>query len=426
MNPSSRTFATLIALFAIVWHVMSVITPAWVETVEQKQARDFASYYYAVEVAQQGGDAYDKAQLNNAARLEGIRQGVHPFLYAPPFLLGMAWVRGFDLATAYHLWFWVHEALAVAAAIALWRWWRGFSPWAGVVIAVLFGLMTAIPNNHTMGQANFPGLLLSILGLWAAERGKPQVGGALMGAACMLKMSPALFVVWWLVRREWVAVAWSVGTAVVLSLLSLPYAGPAIQLEFYTKILPQFSSGAYNGLAVPISLFGNHSIPNVLDQIWPGTAAGLSTPARVLSSAIGLALVGWLAWLFRDLPKDRFTRAAQASAFGVLLLLLPVYTYEHHLVFALPAAVISVLAVERGRIGPRWVAPIGLCVTVLLFDLQILKAQSTALPPAWWLLAGALQEAKFFALLGLLAITAWLGRGPPAEERRPAVAAVAG
>jgi alpha-1,2-mannosyltransferase len=322
----------------------------------------------------------------------------------------MSWVLGWDLPGAYHLWFWLHDLLAIGSAIVLWLWWRPFGERVAWVIAVLFALMTAIPNNHAMGQANFPGLILSLAGLWQTERKRPIQGGMLMGAACMLKMSPALFVVWWMVRREWTAVGAAIAAGVALSFLSLPFAGPAVQWHFYTGILPTFSSGDYNGLSVAIELFGNHSLPNLLDQIAPSAGDTLSPVARILSAVLGLGLVGGAAWWFRDPAPDAFARAAQASCFGVLLLLLPVYTYEHHLVFALPAAVISVLAVHDGRLGPRWAIPVGICVTLLLFDLQVLKGMSRSLPDPIWFLSGVVRELKFVALLGLLASTLRVGR----------------
>jgi alpha-1,2-mannosyltransferase len=231
-----------------------------------------------------------------------------------------------------------------------------------------------------------------------------------MGAACMLKMSPALFVVWWLVRREWVAVASAVAAAVVLSVLSLPFAGPAAQLTFYREVLPSFSSGDYNGLGVPITLFGNHSFPNVVHQLFPAQGQ-LSGAGRALSSMFALGSLAGLAWWFRAPAEDPFARAAQISAFGVLLLLVPVYTYEHHLVFALPAAVLAVAAAERGRLGAQWITPVALCLTVLFFDLQVLKAEAEAVRGAAWWLAGAIQELKFGALLGLLLTMAHLGGG---------------
>src|SRR5688572_16661437 len=188
MPNGTRGFLTLVVVAAVVWHVLSVLTPAWVVTFDQGQGRDFASYYYAVRVAASGGDPYDRQLLGSMSRDEGTRNGVHPFLYAPPFLLTMAWALSFDLDGAYHTWFWLHELAAIAAGLVLWAWWRPLGRNVGVFIVVVMALMTAIPNNHSMGQANFPGLLLALAGLWQTDRKRPVLGGALMGAACMLKM----------------------------------------------------------------------------------------------------------------------------------------------------------------------------------------------------------------------------------------------
>jgi alpha-1,2-mannosyltransferase len=410
MTDELRRLGAWLLVATAIWHLLAVLSPAWVLSFDHDKGRDFASYYYAVKVGAEGGDPYNRVHLNQAARLDGVREGVHPFLYAPPFLLALSWVKAFDLGEAFHIWFWLHELCALAAAFVLWRWWRPLSPVVGWVIVALFALMTAIPNNHAMGQANFPGLFLALLGLWQTERGRPVVGGALMGLACMLKMSPALFVVWWLIRKQWTAVAAAVGAGVVLSLMALPFAGPSVQWRFYTQILPTFSSGEYNGLAVSIQLFGNHSVPNLLDAWLPSPTDALSPAARAVSALFSLGSLAALAWAFWEGRPDALARAAQSSAFGVLLLLIPVYTYEHHLVFALPAATIAIVGACTGRLDPRWVVPVGLCVGLLLFDLQTLKgmAEGTNI-----VLAAILREVKFVALLGLLAACVFLGRSPP-------------
>src|SRR5688500_16431609 len=111
MLDGTKSFGALLLVAAITWHALTVLSPAWVVAFEQDKARDFGSYYDAVRVAAEGGDPYDKPTVNAAARADG-RKGVHPFLYAPPFLLGMWWVRGLELDTAYYVWFWLHEALA--------------------------------------------------------------------------------------------------------------------------------------------------------------------------------------------------------------------------------------------------------------------------------------------------------------------------
>jgi hypothetical protein len=105
---------------------------------------------------------------------------------------------------------------------------------------------------------------------------------------------------------------------------------------------------------------------------------------------------------------------AQAAAVGVLLLLLPVYTYEHHLVFAIPAMVLGLLAVARGWLGGPWAVVIGASTALVLFDLATLKRLSEALPEGMAAFRWLLQEAKFFALVGLLVVTTRLGIPLPA------------
>ena len=416
MSSALSPAARLILALAMLWHVLAVLSPGWVSTAEKKNnGRDFASYYYAVQAASAGADPYDKRMLAKAARKQGERRSVHPFFYPPPFLLAMAWALPLDLHSAYHLWFWLDELAALAAMLALWGWWRELgSSDVAVLTAVAFAATTAVPNNHIMGQMNFPALALALGGLWAAERGWKAAGGALLGAACMWKMSPALLVAWWLVRREWVAVAWACTTAAVLTLLAIPLVGLDHQIRFYTEVLPKFGSGDYNGLSVPIDLFGNHSVPNLWNEVARGDDLSLTTVARTLSSLTTLALVGALGFAFRSPRPDALQLAGQVGAVGVVMLLIPVYTYEHHLVWALPATVAVSLGLRDGRLGRRWVPVVAFGMAALAYDLQDLKSLRNSLPYGPWL--GVVQELKFVALVALGAASAVVGAKTASED----------
>jgi alpha-1,2-mannosyltransferase len=394
---------------AVLWHALAVLSPGWVQTSEkQNNGRDFASYFYAVRAAEAGADPYDKRMLAKAARRDGSRRSVHPFFYPPPFLLAMAWALPLDLHRAYQLWFWLDELAALAAVLALWGWWRRLGDTDVAVLAIgSLALMTAVPNNHVMGQMNFPALALALGGLWATDRGWKAVGGGLLGAACMWKMSPALLVAWWLIRREWVAVAWACATAAVLTLAAVPLVSLEHQVRFYTEVLPKFGSGDYNGLSVPIDLFGNHSVPNLWNELSRSDDLSLTPLARGLSSLTTLSLVAGLGWAFRRPDPDLLQTAAQVGAVGVVMLLLPVYTYEHHLVWSLPAVVAVALAVRDRRLGPGWVPLVAFAVVVLAFDLQDLKALRNSLPRGP--LMGLVQELKFVALVVLGAAATVVG-----------------
>ena len=409
--PSRLPVVLLVA--ATLFHALSLLSPAWWQTASVRNGRDFASYYYAVQVAADGGDPYDTKALSARAREDGTRKGVHPFLYAPPFVTTMAWAIPLDLPTAYHLWFWLHELCLLGAMLVLWGWWRDLHPAVPWALAVLVALMTAVPNNHAMGQANFPGLALAMGGLWATQRGRPGLGGVLLGAACMLKMSPALLVAWWLLRREWVAVASSVATAVALSVLSLPLVGLGYQIGFFTEVLPSFGSGDYNGLAVPIGIFGNHSVPNLWHQALPSGGGLLSMPARTATTLTNLGLLVGLGWWFRRAPSDGLAVAAQVGAVGIVMLLFPVYTYEHHLVWALPAMLVVVIGAAQGRLTPAVAVVGGLGLTALLFDLQDLKRTAEAMGPIGH---GIWREAKSLGLFAVLWACALLGVSSPAGE----------
>lgn len=409
MSRPRETLAAVITALAITWHLLAVLAPAWT-TVGAKPARgrDFATYYYAVQVAAEGGDPYTRGELGKTAREDGIRAGVHPFLYPPPFLLLMAWSLPLDLLTAYRVWFWLDELWMAVAMFALWRWWRPLGSAVGPLLALSIAAFTAVPANHVMGQANFPGLAFAILGLWAADRDRWALGGLLMGAACMVKMSPALFLGWWLMKGRWKPAVVACLTAVGLTLAVLPLLDLERQLVFYTRVLPAFGSGDYNGLSVPIGMFGNHSVPNLWHQLFWQPGDTLSTTAQTLSSLSAIALLGGLFYRFRR-PGDPLVEASQVAAIGIALLLVPVYTYEHHCVWAIPAVVVSFLALLQGRLHPLWAAPLGVAFGFWSVEILDLKGASItasrAVPFVGWLV----QEAKFVALLIFGAAATWVG-----------------
>ena len=177
--------------------------------------------------------------------------------------------------------------------------------------------MTAVPNNHVMGQANFP-WVVARPGRIVADRPRPSRGWAVgcLGTACMLKMSPALLVVVLVavVRREWVAAGSirALRRGGALGPRAAAHLGFDVQLGFYTEVLPTFGSGWYNGLAVPIELFGNHSMPNMLDNLFRAAKGTRCRPiAQAMSTvtlAVGLGSAG-LGCLVHQEPRRSADRA---------------------------------------------------------------------------------------------------------------------
>lgn len=398
--PAVRRFLPLLlVVLGLLGHVFLQARPAWKKVSTGGGGRDFASYYYAAEVALDGGDPYDTEAMSAKAVAEHTRKSVHPFFYPPPFLFTVAWVGPMSLQTAYQTWFFVNELL-LFAGLALGVWAFGVPLWAA---ALLLWTWSPIPDNAWMGQANLLALAPALAGLAIAEK-RPVAGGLLVGVAAMLKMSPALFLGWWLIRGNWRAVGAAIATAVALSLAALSMVGPAATLRFYTEVLPGFSKGDYHGLKVPISLEANHSIPDLYNRLFPDPGPFLSIAAQRASMVTILLLLALWAWRARTATRP----AAALGALTVLMVATPVYTYEHHLVFLVVAMGTGAGAVaEVGRV--RWrdggragaVGLWGLLVITWFFmawPLPWLREVQAALPEA---LRPLCRESKTLAEAGL-------------------------
>jgi len=389
-------------LACLVAYGVQALGPWKARTWKAGHARDFASYYYAVQVAADGDDPYVKRSLTRRARQDGTRKAaVHPFFYPPPYLLSFAWVIPLELETAYRAWFWLEHLFLLAVLLSLWRWVPSRP------LALALGIMAAsfspIPDNDWMGQANLFVLAVVLPGLLLVERGRWRSGGALVGLGCMLKMSPALLVAWWLLQGRWRPVVAAVAAAVLLSLASLPLVDLETQWRFYTQVLPGFGSGDYNGLTVPITLTHNHSIPSLLHELFGGGATtSLEARAAWVSRGVTLGLLSLLAFRFRKPGADPVATLCQVGVVVVLMLVLPVYTYEHHMVWMLVPYAAVVAAVAGGRLGRGWWPVLVLAYLVQALPLDMLKALYKELgvfgglrDPVYYLL----RESKFIAAL---------------------------
>jgi hypothetical protein len=354
-----KHIAVLLLVGIYVWRAL---LPAWDKVQSAPSARDYATYHYAVKSAFDGKDPYETRQLNRMAKSDKTRNKVHPYFYPPPFLMAVAWAIPLKLSTAYQVFFWLNQLFLGAALWMMWRWFRvGWLP-----LTLILATFSPIPDNAWMGQANLLILVLAIWGLW-------RVRGGAIGCAAMGKMSPAIYLAWWASRGDWQPVLRAVRAVFWLTILAIPLVGVSSQVRFYTEVLPGFSSGNYHGLTVPINLPANHSIPDLFNQLWPGPDRHtLSDEARLSAAAVPLG------------------DACVAGAMTVLLLMTPVYTYEHHLVLLLLPLGAVAAALKAGRLGWAWWAPLLIAYVGLAWPLSTLREAQSAWPDFTWIL----QESK--------------------------------
>ena len=383
-------------LLAVVWGIALftvIFAVPYKATVNSRSGRDYASYHYAVKAAYNNDSPYTVEVLNQLAIEEGTRKSVHPFFYPPPAILSVLWLQPFTLKQGVLVFFWFNQFCLLGTLVILHRW-RNV-PWSVLFAASLF--LWPVIDTMKMGQINlFVGLMVLV-----ALRYRSGVG---LAVASMTKMSPALLFFGWIVGKEWRAAGVCVFGCVSLSVAVMPWVSIQEQLIFYTEILPEFSSGAYHGLKIPINIPANHSIPDVYNQIFPGESKTvLSGSAKQLSSMTsGLIFATILFWI-------RSLTDTEAKLFGLmslipLMLITPVYCYEHHMALLLVPIVLCLQTIKTKNVSA--------CVLawgLLLFGGQPLFSlrwlQRNIGVGEWWF-----QESKFFFIVSIGLYCVWYAR----------------
>lgn len=187
--------------------------------------------------------------------------------------------------------------------------------------AVAIGALALEPvlSTFLFGQINLVLMALVVVDVLAVR--DPRWRGVLVGLAAAIKLTPLIFLLYFLVRRDWRAAATSVITFVGLALAGFLFAAKdSVEYWFHALLDPSRAGG--------LAYMANQSLRGVLHRINPGQHA--ETLLWVGLSAIVVALAVMAA---RRAHNDVVALSAIATA-G--LLVSPV-SWSHHWVWCVPA-----------------------------------------------------------------------------------------
>ncbi len=335
---------------------VKAVVPTLHMAVKPGRPGDFGSYYFAARVLGEGGNPYDLDRLNELAVRE-IHHRVNPYLYPPPFLLLVMPFSRLPFHPARIAWFFL-ELLGLAACLILLHRIVGESSRLILLFIAFCGLTyPALYENLLMGQANFLVFLLMLLGIAELIESRDLSAGALLGAAAILKMSPAILLLYLVCRRRFRAVAAAVGSALLLSILSLAAVPAAWQIFFYAKLLPSFSR-RFPLVHLRVDWIGNHSLPALAASLFPSSSPlVLSGTARIASLLLELLILALLVYLVTRGGGARTSLLTGISLFTIPMVAFPVFAYEHHLLYLLLPLSVGVSAAMRGAV-PRRCGPL--------------------------------------------------------------------
>ncbi|MEN8006793.1 MAG: glycosyltransferase family 87 protein [Candidatus Krumholzibacteriota bacterium] len=357
-----------------------------------KKNIDLPSFYYASdEVFNQHESPYRPDAWSETE--QKLQQKVFPYLYPPPSLLFFVPFSWFSYEGAKTAALVInHLSLLFLLYLLLFRIFRLPSPleppaaeesnalsWLILPVLLLYTLQfhpVVVTLRH--GQINLVVMTqICLFWVWLRE-GKPAaMTAAPLALAIILKTYPAIFLPLLLVRRQYRIAAWTLGYSAALALASLVILPSGTWDDWIRFVAP---TGGY--AAVPFHLFSpampwNQSINGFTARLFlhPDYALALNpVAARLVPTLLAGLIVGILVWFGRRMnnrPRRRYVNEEIATVLLAIFLIAPL-SWEHHLVFVLPAALLAVVHIFRGRMSVYVAVPVGLATGILAWPLSYL------------------------------------------------------
>ncbi len=244
-------------------------------------------------------------------------------------------------------------------------------PWSRVLVGVGAGALTLqfILNDLDDGGPHL--ILLGILtgGIYAIWVGRERLGAALVGLGIVLKITPALFVLLFLWKRQWRLASYTVVAFVLWIILPVLYMGPVSWWNHHVEwtqnavlsVLDRQKEGRQENELQKANLSLRHTMlrylvtypdTHLLRRVDRAYKPVLDLPSPVANGIVGVAalgLIGAFAWSSRRAfqgPGDSSWARDSAGTLMLALFFSPI-TWDQHLVWMIPAACVVVAAAAR-------------------------------------------------------------------------------
>jgi hypothetical protein len=323
---------TLLALIVILFRALQFA--AW--TGQIQWGYDFSAYWAAAGHLIHGESPYQPHQLAGSYP----PQQQYLYLYPPALAVAfvpLAWLFPTDYRAAAWVWTGLGAAILVASVLAISRVERldeRFPLLAGRRRWLLVGAALAFPpvvGELVLGNVHL--LLLGFftfawLGIRRGDRAGDAWAGAAIAAATLVKLFPAVLVLWLLASGRFRAAGYAVVAGLVLVLVTLPVTGLDPWLQ-YPTVLANLSAPA-------------DPTDTLAPTVWLAPFLGF-TLARLVVTAVGVVVVVIAARRVDD------TARSFGVAIGASILIAPAL-YHHYLAIM----VLPLLLGLSGGVGLAW------------------------------------------------------------------------
>lgn len=357
------------------------------------------------------------ARVGSGLDLYSYREGPQPseltaYIYPPPFALLFYPLTQLPFALVRGLWC-ALGVLALARCL-----------WLGVEVLRLGGIPRPPPlalglgaliflryawSDISHGQVNVFVAWLTLEGIAAAEGERDAAAGAWLAAAVTLKLTPAIVVAHYLLRRRWRLIAWGSGCGLALLLLPALAFGFGRNLDYLWRFVSEVTpwNARFHGF-----VGNNASLPAAAARLLAGSADAGQPPRPLLGSLapasallVGRAISATFLVAALALAQRARSPRSLALVLAATPLVSPIAWKPHLVVLILPGLLAGRLLLEPGR--HRLPLAGGLIAAGLASRLLLGRELANA-----WILWGGTSA-------GLLLLFAGLALAPDLEEEAP-------
>jgi len=218
--------------------VWMYIIPAWKTIVT-----DFPNYYVSAWAVRHGGDLsqlYDPVWFEREKHRSGIERPAALFNYFPPMNALIMWpLAELPPMQAKRAWT-IINVISLGAVIALTMKASGLG-WLPATAVAFLGL-DALGTNFSYGQFYVVLTLLMLTAILSAYR-FPSIAGIASAAGMLTKIFPAFLLVYFILRRQYRALLFSVGAIIILMIIGLFLLGWAPHRVYLEEVLSRTLRG---------------------------------------------------------------------------------------------------------------------------------------------------------------------------------------
>jgi len=370
--------ACLVSLAAVYW---AIIATASIEYIQPRGSfSDFAHFYAAARALRMGigPGIYSATQLLAIDRLPGGCAGTElqiPYINPPLLAILFQPLTTLPCVEAFRVWRLISLAIWAGVTLLLaWQVWQrcaqrgataAMRTIAAAFIIALSVFSYPILDGLWLGQVHLLIMGGLVLAWWLRERDRPFVAGLILAVITVIKLLPAVLIVYFLLRRDWRVLAGAaVGIMLLVGVMLVGAGGPPTMLAMIRAL----TSASELMPGVNTSVFKVHPI------LGPTVVAGVT-----LTFAITVLLVRRRSGTKEDLTLG------YAWAICTMLVASPI-VWLHYLTWLL-MAVAACLPYVRGW---RRIVALGLVSLFLLLSTPGFLAAATVAMLLCWVLTGVL------------------------------------